>query len=215
MPSANVVLPVGVNRTSQIVTTIIPAGQQISIFQAGARFYLIVATGLLSVKPNNGSENNYVQGTGLECDELNFFANIKVVNPNSFNVVLQIFVGFGNYIDNRLIVYDPTVIQAVYSTYGVANSINDVLIPDKSGQAIVAADGTRYLALNRVSLSVFNLDTGVTLGVSTPSSLTNVLALIFPQTGIILNWSGNFRVKVPAAFVNGVISEVYNAILPT
>ncbi len=212
--TANVIPVQGVNRTSQIVTSVVPAGEFLNIFQAGARFYLIVATGLLSIKPNNGSENEYVQGTGLECEEQNYFANIQVKNNTPNSIVFQIFVGFGSYIDNRLIVFDPSVTRVVYPTYTNVNTLGTVLIPDRSGQAIVDANGNPYLALNREAIYLSNLDTGVTYTVQ-DTALTKALMYVFPQNSNVLPWNGDFAVHVPAAFINMVISEVYNAILPT
>lgn len=212
--STDTLPPKGGNRTSQIVTSIIPANTTFPIFQTGDNFYFVVSTGVLKVKPNNGSENEYVQGTGVLVDDLNIFKNIQIRNDNAFPVVFRIFVGFGNYIDNRLIVFDPTVFNAVYSTYGIVNSAPDVLIPDLSGQSFVAADGKVYLALGRKSLFVSNIDTGITYSIQNVA-LSKTLLFVFPQTSIVLEWGGDLKIHSPSANINAVVTEVYAAILPT
>ncbi len=210
-------LPKGPNRTSQIVTTIIPAGQTFPIFQAGQEYYLIVATGQLYIKPNNGSENAYVQGTGLVVDDLNLFASLQIRNPNTYSVVLQIFVGFGGYIDNRLIVYDPNVLQVVYPTYPVNNTANEVLIPDRSGTPILDINGNAFLALNRVGIYVSNLDIGLVYNLQALITAPNPAAValaVQPLTNIVFPVNADLRIKIPAGNINAIVSEIYNAIRP-
>lgn len=204
----------GVNRTSQIVTTIIPAGATFPVFQAGQRFYLTVATGEVFIKPNNGSESNYVQGTGLEVDDLNIFANVQIRNKNSFPVVLQIFVGFGNFIDNRLIVFDPNNIQACVATAPTTGTLNEIPIPDLSGTTILDANGNTLLALNRVAIYISNQDIANSYDLLNDAKTKSILT-IFPLTSIVYNATGNFRMKIPAGNLNAIVSEVYNAIRPT
>lgn len=208
---ANVIPVDGVNRSSQIVTSVIPANGFLSIFQAGARFYLIVATGVLSIKPSNGSENDYVQGTGLSPEETNYFANIQIRNHTAKPIVFQIFVGFGNYIDNRLIVYDPSVIQAPHSVLSTLPGGNTVLIPDLSNTAMVGPNGEAFLALNRIALYVSNNDSGVTYNVQNSAGTKNLVS-VFPLTAIGYPISGDLSIRVPSGGINAIISEIYNVI---
>ncbi len=212
--SPGIVPNIGVNRSSQIIATIIPAGKPLTIFQAGSRFYLIVATGVLTVKPNNSSANEYVQGTGLIVEDSNFFNQIRIENKTANPIVLQIFVGFGDYIDNRLIVYDPSVLQVPYSTSGVPNTLNEILIPDLSATPILDANGTKYLALNRIAIYISNVDNGDAYDLQNLAGTKAVLA-VQPLTNIVFPCSGSLKLKVPTGTINAVVSEIYNAILPT
>lgn len=208
--------PSGPNRTSQIITTILPAGATLPIFQAGDEFYIVVATAALKIKPNNGSENEYVQGTGLKVNDQNIFANLQVRNDNPFNTVVQIFVGFGGYIDNRLITSDPNNYQAPYATYPIPNSAGTIDIPDLSGQAFIGVDGKTYLALSRRALYVSNLtlaDTYNLQGIDGLPGSPLYLLGVFPQTSIVYEASGHLQIKVPSGNINALVSEVYNSIL--
>ncbi len=209
---ANIVAPGGIpNRTSQIVTSIVPASGWLSVNQAGSKFYLVVATAELAIKPNNGSENKYVQGTGIACEELNYFANLQIRNPNPFPVIFQLFVGFGDYIDNRLIVYDPTVIQAPYSTSGIPNVANEILIPDLSGQAILGVNGEQYLALNRIAVYVSNVDNGDAYDIFNTDQ-DKTLLTVQPLTNVVYPANGAMSMKIPSGNINATVSEIYNVL---
>jgi hypothetical protein len=212
--------PTGINRSSQVITSIIPAGAKLPIFQAGDTYYIVVATGILTVKPNNGSQNEHVQGTGKRVKEEAIFANIEVGNPNTFNVVVQIFVGFGDYIDNRLIISDPNVSEVSYPTAPVPNVSNEILIPDRSGQTIVDVNGNVFLAMKRTAVYITNLDLasvynlyGGAAGTVTPVAPT--ILGVQPASNILYPGSGDFRMKLPAGNLNAVVAELYSAIRPT
>lgn len=207
--------PIGENRTSQIVTTILPPGTTFPLYQAGDNFYLVVATDVIKIKPNNGSENEYVQGTGLKVDDLNIFKNIQLRNDGSKAVVVKIFVGFGGYIDNRLIVYDPSVLQVVYPTAPINNTVNQIDIPDRSATAVTISNGLKYLLLNRQAIYVSNLDSGLVYSISAPAPSTDIFLSVQPQSNILFPVSGDYRIKIPSGNINAIVSEVYNAILPS
>lgn len=212
-----VVIP-GQGRSSQIITTIIPA--QVGnvpgvtpIDQAGITFYLPLATGTVYIKPSNGSENQYTQGTGERALQ-NPFTRLEVRNRNPFNVIISIFVGFGDYIDNRAILYNPLISNIVYPTYAIANTLGNLLIPDLSGGALNDLNGTQFLALSRIGIYVSNLDLGVTYNLVNTANTKSVLA-VPPSTDIVFPVNGNLRITVPAGNINALVSEVYSAILPT
>ena len=200
-------------RSSQIITTIIPSGQSFPVLAAGDEFYLPLATGTVSIKPNTGSENLYTQGTGLSVKE-NPFNQLQVKNSNAFNVIISIFVGFGNYIDNRAILYNPLVANIVLPTWPAPNVATNLPINDISGNAFIDANGVNRLALTRVSIYISNLDlaTAYTLKDSTG---TMGVVTVQPQTEIVFPVNGNFLLSVPAGNVNAIVSEIYQAVLPT
>lgn len=205
--------PEGVNRTSQIVTTLIPANGTFPIFQAGTRFYIVLATGSLFVKPNSGSEAGYSQGTGLEVDKNNAFKQIQIRNPNSFNVILQIFVGFGSYIDNRLIVTDPNVTTIAFPTSPVVNTSSNILIPDLSGNAISGPNGEAFLALNRVAIYIANVDLASTYSIKNTLGTATFLS-VQPKTNAVFPAQGNYSFS-GGGTINATVCELYNVVKPS
>lgn len=201
-------------RSSQVITTIIPANSSFPIFQAGNKFYLPLATAAIDIKPNGGSFATYTQGTGQGNDN-STFDQVQIRNNNAFNVIISIFVGFGDYIDQRAILYDPLVQTIVYPTYPVANAAVTVNIPDLSGQSIVDLNGTVYLAIARVGIYISNLDVAAVYTLSDyPGIIGSVLA-IQAQTEITFPVSGNYKIRNGVAPVNCFVSEAYRAVQPT
>lgn len=202
-------------RSSQTITTIIPAGGSTIISQAGQEFYLVLATGPVLIKPNNGSFNQYVQGTGEIANARNLFNNLQVKNPNTVSsVIISIFVGFGDYIDNRAILFNPLVVNAVYGTYPVTNSLVDILIPDLSQTSITDVNGVSRLALSRETIQVFNLDSGVVINIKN-MALTKTVAVVQPLFSATLPMSGDFKIHSPSAMLNCIVSEIYSTVLPS
>lgn len=208
-----VVPQVGENRSSQIITTIIPANGVTPVDQAGTTFYLPLATGTVYIKPSSGSQNQYTQGTGERAMQ-NPFTRLEIQNKNPFNVIISIFVGFGDYIDNRAILYNPLVSNIVYPTYPVPNAAGNILIPDLSGGAFIDLNGNNFLALSRVAVYISNLDTGLTYTLTDTAATKSVLA-VPPGTDIVFPVNGNLRIHVPSGVVNALVSEVYSSVTPT
>lgn len=204
----------GPTRASQVVTTIIPANSSIPLFVAGNEFYLTLATDVVRIKPNKGSESKYTQGTGSR-EVQNPFDQLQLFNDTPNNIIISIFIGFGQYIDNRVILYDPLVKQIVYATYPVANSAATINILDRSGEAIVDINGTNFLALARVGIYVSNIDLASSYSIENLTGTVGAALVVFPQTDIVFPVSGNYRIHVPASTVNAIVSEVYNAVTPT
>lgn len=216
------VVPIGAkNRSSQIVTTILtPAGTpgaKYPISQAGDNFYIVLATGVVTVRPNRGVVNNFSQGTGLSTPDAPF-DYIEIGNPSTTeNLVVSIFVGFGGYIDNRLIVQDPLVSQVTYPTFPVPNVANFATVTDRSRLAITDANGENYIALRRVALYVFNLELATSYYVFNAASTARV-AVCAPPLAITFPSAGDFVVADGAggsAPLNAVISEIYEVVRPT
>lgn len=207
-----VVLAGGKGRTSQIVTTIVEAGKVLQVFQAGQQFYLVLATGEVKIKPNNGAENSYTQGKGLVVDAENQFRQLQVTNPNSFNVVIQLFVGFGDYIDNTVILYNPQFTNAVYGTMSTIASTNNLAIPDKSGTAFDDINGVSWIAIARVSLYVTNYDLAKTYDLKNNASTKTILGIL-PATNVTLPFGGDLRIS-DAAVLQLIVSETYLSIRP-
>ncbi len=208
------IVPVGIDgRSSQIVTTIIPAGESFPLLAAGDEFYLPLATGTISIKPNTGSDNLYTQGTGLRIKG-NPFNQLQLTNNNAFNVIVSIFVGFGNYIDNRAILFNPLVGEIVLATWPTPNVAATLNIPDLSGNAFTDVNGIKRLALTRVAVYISNLDLATAYTMQDISGARGIVT-IQPASDIVYPANGDFRLHVPAGTVNAIVSEIYQAVLPT
>ena len=209
------IVPIGkANRGSQIITTIIPANSSIPVLVAGDTFYLTLATAQVSIKPNRGVEANYSAGTGLKTED-NPFDQLQITNPNANNVIISLFVGFGDYIDNRVILYDPLVKNIVYPTFPIANAGTNVLIPDRSGSAITDINGTVYLALSRVGIYVSNLELASVYYIRDFAASIGIALGIQPSTSIVYPASGNYSLNNGGSPVNAIVSEIYQAVTPT
>lgn len=207
-----VVPAVSGGRSSQILNLIVPALKPIQLFQAGQQFYLVLATGTVKIKPNNGSENTYTQGKGQIVPADNQFSSLQLYNPNAFDIIVSIFVGFGDYIDNTVILFNPQVASVIYPTFPVLGAANNVTITDRSGSAFVDPNGNSWLALKREKIYVTNYDLALTYGIKNISGSNTVLGVL-PQTNVVLEFDGNYKIS-DAAVLQIVVSETYMAIVP-
>jgi hypothetical protein len=205
----------GASRNGTIITTVIQPGTTFALPNSGSNFYFILATAPLACRPSNGSWNTYSQGTGLRADEENYFTILEVRNDATVAVVFSLFIGFGGYIDNRLITSGDIIQNILFPTYdGVTAGANNVAIPDRAGQQFLDSNGLLWLAVERRALQIFNNSTGVTIQLKNDAGTQNV-ALVFPQTGITLPMAGDFRITPPSANVDGIVSEIYAAVQPS
>lgn len=207
-----VVPAVSAGRSSQILNLIVPAGKPIQVFQAGQQFYLVLATGTVKIKPNNGAENSYTQGKGQIVPADNQFSSLQLTNPNAFDIIVSIFVGFGDYIDNTVILFNPQVSNVIYPTFPVIAAANNVTITDRSGSAFTDPNGNQWLALKRTALYITNYDTGLTYNITNIVGTQRVLGVL-PQTNVVLEWDGSYKIT-DGANLQLIISEVYMAIVP-
>ena len=208
-------------RTAQVITTLLTprgtAGSRFEIAQAGNNFYVILATGGVFIQPQGGQKNEYTPGTGLYTPEAPF-PLLQISNESAENIVISVFVGFGQYIDNRLIVADPLVSDVAFPTYPVPNAALEVDVPDRTNTQITDANGTNYLAIARVGIYVTNLDTGVTYFIWNEDGSAGAVALlgIPPSQCSVYGANGNFKIAPNGAGnVNAIVSEVYKAIRPS
>lgn len=199
-------------QSAQIVSSVIGAGDVYPIFQTGDKFYVIISTGEIEIKPQGYSANNYSQGKGLRTP--NPFPNIQLRNNTANSIVFSIFVGFGDYIDNTTILFDPQVSEIVYPTYPVPNAASDINVADLSGQAFTDINGTEWLAIARSGIYMTNYDLATTYALQN-TALNKTAIGVPPSTDIVFPVNGNFKVHVPAGNINMVVSEVYRAISPT
>lgn len=203
------------SRTSLFVANSIPAGQTIPIPIAGTQFYVTALTATVSIRPSGGIFNEYEVGTGLQLQEINAFDLLEIRNDNAFPVVFQLFVGFDQFIDKRLILDLVSQPAVTVATYPVPNAATVVNITDLTGQPVTDINGGTWYALARIAICVFNTDTGVTLllhKANATSSSDPAVAAIFPVTGLNFPSSGDYRLTTGGGNINAVVSEIYQCI---
>lgn len=206
------------SRTSIIFPLIVPAGKTGAVPIAGSTFYVTVATAPVDIRPLNGVFNRYTQGQGMKVQEVNAFPALEVSNPNAFSVVVQVFVGFDNFIDNRLILANTGQQLIARPTYPTANAASVVNIDDISGAAFNDVNGNSWYALQREAIYVFNPDAGVTLLLQEAGSVVAngpAVAVIYPTTSLRYAASGNYCLNVGGGNINAIVSELYQAIPAT
>lgn len=206
--------PVGAGRTASVINVSVAAGATLAFPQAGDNFYFILLTAPIQARPSNGVFNTYQVGTGLRCDEGNYFSILELFNPNAFPVVVSFFVGFGGYIDNRVIIANNGVGNITFGTYTQLSSASFVEVDDLSGTTFPDQNGDEWIAIARNFVTVCNLDVGdVILVMAKTFDPANALYAVQPLTSISLPTSGDLGVTVNnSAPINGYITEIYQAI---
>lgn len=205
-------------QTSIVYPCIVPAGETIPVPAAGTNFYVTICTAPIDIRPLNGVFNTYTNGKGLKLQKENAFGSLEIRNNNAFAVVVQLFVGFDEFIDNTLILANTGQTLVAYPTYPTASAAADVAITDRSGSKFQDVNGNYWYALQREAIYIFNLDAGVTLLLQEAGSVVSngpAIGVIYPVTGLRLNVSGNYTLNVGGGNINAIVSEVYNAIPTT
>ncbi len=202
-------------RTSLTVNNIVPANSTLQVPGAGTQFYVVVQTAPIAIRPNGGVFNTYEQGTGLQLDEVNSFSFLEVKNDNAFPVVFSLFIGFDQYIDNRLILTNTGTRLVARPTYPTASAGTSVNINDIAGSQFTDINNHDWYALSREAIYISNLDPGVTLLLQKSGSIvSNGLAVmgIYPVTSLRSAASGDYSLSVGGGAINAIVSELYNAI---
>lgn len=215
--NAGQVPPSAVSRTAQIVNTIIQPGQTLPIYQAGQAFYIVFASGQVAIRPANGTWADFTTGTGVRSDPLNNFDQLEVQNKNAFAVVLSLWVGFGDYIDNRInLAMSPVAVIAV-PQYDQNPPATYVDVDDLSSTLYTDYAGNQWLLISRASLLVSVADLVNAWGLYRRAGAViegTAFLLAHPAMSINVDVQGQVRVRayVGAPNLVGTIAELYNAI---
>ncbi len=214
--NAGYLAPSGKGRTASIINTIIAPGQNLTFPQAGDNFYFILLTAPILARPSNGVFNSFETGTGYAADPGNYFALVELTNPNAFNVVVSFFIGFGGYIDNRVIIANGFIFNVAKPTFPVAAGAATAFCQDISGSVFTDINGRSWIALSRQSIVICNLDVSSVVLVTSFVPGPNSLAAVQPLTSIALPMTGNLAVTINnSAPMNAYVSEIYSAIAKT
>lgn len=204
-----------IGKTSTVIRNIVPAGQTVPFPAAGDSFYVTFASAPLTIKPDTGVANSYVQGTGLNL--INPFNQLNITNPGTAAVVFEVFVGFDEYIDNRVIIAQQAVNSYAFATYPTPNAAAAVAINDLSGTQIADINGNKFYAVSREAIYIGNPDPAVTILLQKQgSAVANGPAVlpIYPLTSLRYPAGGNFSLSVGGGNINAIVSEIYYGLPP-
>jgi len=202
-------------RTSIIYPIVVPANSVAPVPCAGTTFYVTVCTGPIDIRPYGGVFNTYTNGKGLKLKQENAFSSLEVRNTTSQPLVVQLFVGFDEFIDNALILANTGQTLVANPTYSTASSATNVNITDLSGGAFTDINGIEWYALQREAIYVSNLDSGVTLLLQQFGSIISngpAVIAIFPTQNLRYAASGDYCLNVGGGNINALCSELYQSI---
>jgi hypothetical protein len=211
------------NTGGQIFNIPLAAGQTLTQPGAGTRAYLALATAPVNMRARGklygqDAYSLFTVGQGImdtHPDAVPFDV-VDIQNLNNIPVVISIWIGFSMFIDNRLILANqqvPNVVNPIYVGTGVPPAFVD--IPDLSGGPFADINGKNWLAITRLQLLITNLDAGnVQMLQKFGNHVFNTGAIfaIQPATEIGLALSGDYSLTQNSGVINGLVSEVYQAI---
>lgn len=187
-------LLVGISRTSGTYRLVIPALSTYTLNQAGVRFYIVESDNdsPLFIKTDKTIEEIFTVGTGKWVSEEQFFRMLYIRNSTADVITIDLFVGFGEYIDNRTTIVGnrlSSVLPVIEpKTLFVAH-------PDDS---IDAGSGINFNGvptgnrLRRKCIMVTNLDP--TLNIVLQDTSINDGLTIFPNTSVTVPTSEEVNV---------------------
>jgi len=185
------------SRSSFVVKVSIAAGAIYSLPCYGDSFYLLGATLPVEIKTDLTAYKPYRKGTGEKFPEQLRFGRIEVLNPNVDAVVLTLWVGFGEYIDNRF---------EILENYTVVQGSSTVTIG--AGATVTFTGAVTGQNIQRKAFLISNLDPSNP--VILRDSAGNNCAAVFPQTSVMIPVSGEIRVhNSTGAAISVYMSEIF------
>jgi len=210
--------PVSAGNNQAIWNVSIPAGQTFLIPGIGTFYEVIVASGAIAIRCSSNSftgQYNPIQ-PGFGQRDLDF-TKLEVQNLSKTNAVaVSIIVGTGAFTNRQLIVDTNSTPPVAYPTNPVPLATTRIDIPDLSGTQFSDVNGNAWIAVNRVGILIFNLDTGDTyrlLSYGSTNPTGPAIAAIPPAPlPIQIPVSGNYSIYIGGSTINMIVSEIYNAI---
>ena len=204
------------NRAARIVNTIVAAGQTVPLYNQGSNFYLIAASAPINIRPRDGAFNSYSTGQGNEFNLDSTFDVLELQNTSAFPITISLYVGWSNFIDHRLILAGA-VNSIAFPTAGIPGVLTSIQIPDLSGQAFTDINGQIWLAVQRQYIVISNVDTATIQYLRKLGGAPGDPAVLAvqPTFSASLPLQGDYSINNGGGVINAVVSEIYNAILPT
>jgi hypothetical protein len=185
-------------RSSTVHRFDIPAGGTFPISQYGQTFYILKCTAPVEVRTDRTPEKPYRKGTGEEFVEELRFSRLEFRNINSFVVRLEVWVGFGRYIDNRFEVLD--------SYTGITCALPSELLGALTTLTLTGAPSQNQI--QRKAIVVSNLDTGNVLRIWDEND--ELCCLVFPESSVTLPVSGIVKVRNDTGLaISCAVSEIW------
>lgn len=184
-------------RSSLVHSATIPANSSRFISMYGDRFYLLQCTAPIEIKTEATGFKPYRKGTGEQFPEDLRFERLEVKNDNSYAVEIKIWVGFGEYIDQRFEIVDA---------YSEIRSDNVTTI---AAGATLTYDGEPASGeIQRKAFVLTNLDPNSRLDVLDKND--NLAVACFAEQSITLPVCGEIKVKNPSgADITFYVGEIY------
>lgn len=184
-------------RSSAVFKTIIQPGGTYGISQYGGRYYFQTLTGLVYASTDKTIERPYIQRQGEQYEPSHYFNRVEIRNPNAFPVFVQVWVGFGQFLDSTF-----NIIES--STAAVAQAATSIA----AGATVTLSGTPTGNQLQRKSLVVSNPDSALDLQILDEAN--NLVATVFFRTSCTLPISGIVKVKNPnGSSVTAAISEIW------
>lgn len=167
--------------SSNLLTATLEPNSINSFPQMANGFYFVAATAPVSVSMDSGPRKPYRRGTGETLPNGEFFKRLEITNENPFQVAIQLWLGWGEYIDSRFEIVDN-------KTKYVASDITEVPAND-SVEFDGAPDG---FLMQRKSIFISNMDANISLFLS--DSEENTGLVVFPETSVVLDTSDSVKI---------------------
>jgi len=185
------------SRSSLVFTMPIAAGAMVSMPVYGDAFYLIGCTAPVEIRTDQTSEKPYRKGTGERFPAALRFGRLEIRNPNSNPVLVTLWAGFGEYIDNRFEVVDG---------YTVARGWTGTQI--NAGATVTFTGAGTGNQIQRKAFVITNLDPNNNLLIRDAAG--NTLCAVFKETSITLPIAGPVQVhNATGAPISCAIGEIF------
>lgn len=216
----------GLQKTSRQVPALIPAAtvdangiltpSAVTVTAQGSVFYVLTCSApSVTIQPISGRNSGFanVFGVGQGQTVADGFETLQLSNNTTNSVVVLLWVGFNDFINDQLILTQQQYPTVVFPTYSqpVTNPATAINIVDRSGTQIVDINGKSWLALYRVEIQMSNLDTGAvyTLQAANAANANSpAVCAIQPQDTIVRPIAGNYRI-LSGGDINMIVAELY------
>jgi len=146
------------NSGGRVIPLVLGANATLQSAAQGDRFYVVASPGVIEIDAGDGFSAFY-SGTGAYRPK--GFTLLQIKNPANVAIVVQIWVGYSDYIDKRNIPLAPAQQGVIVSTNisiaepGPGSDV--VQIPDQSATFVQSeVDGLNYFLVQRLSINFLN-----------------------------------------------------------
>ncbi len=164
----------------------------------GQSFYILNSTGDVQIKTDTSGLRPYRARRGEHFTDSYRFNRVEIFNANAYPVILDIWIGFGEYLDHTTDEFEaPSKLFGSGFTVSAAGHVDTLTgVPTVNGQ------------IRRKSVIVANLDPANELQILDEAG--NVAGVVFAKTEIELATSGVVKIQnATGAPINYRLSELW------